>query len=220
MPSYLNRQRLKGSYHPATRYTYKKEIPPQYADEFFRRLNSLTSYNKELIAEIIPDNQTLSFPLGTDHIERYLTGFNITYTPFDNLHNPKIEGYFERDPNADNYNVYFNSRNASHQRQLNTCVHETMHICQSKDDYFQSYFDDLITNQTFPPNIIVKLFEMTTQKATAMYIMPSKHFYRKYTETQSVSELSDYFHASMQSVTIRLKELGLAMPPVPIPIYN
>ena len=213
MPDYLGRPRLKSDYQPAIKYNYNREIPIQFEFEYFKRLNFLNSYHKDLISAIIPENQTLIFPLNTDLIEKYLSGFRVTYSPFNNSFNRKLQGYYEKDPNVDNaYTVYFNISGVTYKKQRNTCVHETLHICQSLDPFFQTYFDELITNRTFPNKIIIKLLEKATEQATAMYIMPHKYFYNKYHETKSVNELSDYFQASIQSVVIRLKELGLAMP--------
>lgn len=209
MPSYSNRLKLKSDFYPAIKYNYKKEIPIQFEYEYFQRLNYLVSYHKDLLSAVIPSDKSLQFPLNTDFLQKYLSGFRINYTPFDNSFNPKLEGYYEKDPSNENvFNVYYNA-NSSYKKQRYTQTHETIHICQSLDPFFQTYFDELIVSQTLPNKLIIKLLEKATDKATAMYLMPQDYFHNKYRESSNVNELADYFQTSIQSVAYRLKELGL-----------
>lgn len=201
------------NYKPITNFFWLRgvsidEIPADCRNVYFRLLNTLVAYHKDLIDKIIMDyGGKISFPIETDIIEHYLTGWKINYIPFNGLLRG-VEGYWELDPKEKGViNIYYNFM-ASSARQRFTKIHEIFHFCQWLDMSLHKFFDELLSNTTLPIIVIQRLLEKSADKATAMYLMPATYFIKKYEELKNISELSDYFQASKQATTYRLKECG------------
>jgi hypothetical protein len=193
------------------RQTTKDGVPADCRGSFNRLLNKFVLYYKELIDDLIQNSGgTITFPMDTDLIENYLTGFEIDYIPFDNSEiQGKIEGFWEQDEeNPFKVRIFYNI-SCCPERQRFTKIHELIHFCQSLDNKFQHIFDVLIINDLLPFEVIKILLDRATDKATAIYLMPNEYFVKKYYEIKSVQGLSDYFKVSAPSIIYRIKECGL-----------
>lgn len=181
-------------------------IPLEYRGVFYPLLNELITHYKKLIKDIIDSSvNELSLPMETNLFQNYLSGWTLNYISFDGTLEGK-SGYWERDDeNDDMVNIYYNI-NETKKRQRFTKIHETIHFCQWLDQSFLDFFDNIIISELLPPELIIKLLEKATNKATAIYLMPNQYFRQKWQETKSVKELSEYFQVSEGSVAYRLKE--------------
>jgi len=140
-----------------------------------------------------------------------LSGYKIVYQPFKNGDTPNLEGFRLPDPFDDSKVHIFYNESCTAYRKRYTQIHETLHICQSLDPYFLMYVDWLLENPLFPKHVVEYMLERVTEKTVAMYMMPEKHFRRKYIENPDVVTLSGFFEASAEAVRIRLQELGLPL---------
>lgn len=210
MPSLLNKNDKENNFY-WLRQTYVDNIPADCRAVYYRLLNNLVVYNKKLITAIIENSGAeISFPMEIDLIESYLTGFEINYIGFNDFFGSK-SGYLEIDEEDENVVTIFFNTYDSPKRQRYTKIHETLHFCQSLDDSFQYFFDELLTNSTLPLGVVIHLMEKATDKATAMYLMPNNYFNKKWREVGSISVMSEYFQVSEQSVAYRLKECGITI---------
>ena len=183
-------------------------VDPAYRPLFYEHLNVLLSHEKKLIDSVITKNgRSIAFPMETNLLENYLDGFDFVFTPFDNqeLNIPHCEGFYKLNTTIKRVEIFYNTC-CSTKRQRWTKIHEMIHFCQSIDGHFLDFIDYLYHSQHFPKWLIPKLIERATDKATAIYLMPNQYFLKKYQETSSVMELSEYFQVSQQSVSYRLKE--------------
>ncbi len=210
MPNLLSKNDKENNFY-WLRQTYVDNIPADCRAVYYTLLNNLVVYNEKLITAIIDNSGTeISFPMETDLIQDYLTGFEINYIGFNDFFGSK-SGYWEFDEEEENVvNVFYNTFDTP-KRQRYTKVHETLHFCQSLDDGFQYFFDELLTNSTLPAGVVIQLMEKATDKATAMYLMPNIYCKKKWREVQSIAQLSEYFQVSEQSVAYRLKECGITI---------
>ncbi|HDQ22350.1 MAG TPA: ImmA/IrrE family metallo-endopeptidase [Candidatus Uhrbacteria bacterium] len=208
MPNILGRQHNVESEYWLRQYK-RNGIPLDCERAYFYCLNKLIVYYKELIGEIIKDNDgVIEFPMQTSLIENYLSGYQIQYFGFYGKAKD-LSGYWESDEEDNSIVRIFYNTNATFERQRFTIIHELFHFCQSLDIKIQDYFDGLIVNSTLPKDVVVNLIEKATDKATAMYLMPNKYFEKKYYEVKDVQTLSDYFQVSAPSIIYRIKECGL-----------
>lgn len=151
------------------------------------------------------------FPIGTDLIEKYLTGFKLQYIPFDNIAcgMRDVEGFWAPDDYEDGVvNIYYN-KNSNPNRQHFTKIHETLHLCQFLDPDFRALIDDVVLDKVLPEEMVKKLIERITEKTTAMYLMPEEQTIRKYQENKNVFQLAQDFRVSVQTAMYRLKECGI-----------
>ncbi|MFH1175711.1 MAG: ImmA/IrrE family metallo-endopeptidase [bacterium] len=187
-------------------------IPIIYADAYFFNRKKLISQAKILVDTIFSTfGKTLQFPLNTEPIEKFLSGYEIKFTPFNNKlkENPNYEGFYYLKEDGKTLQIFYNTH-CSIGRQRFTKMHELFHFCQSRDEFFLDIIDDLIENDTLPIDLIVQLVEKSSDKATTFYLMPENIFIKKYYELdKSVKKLSNYFQTSQQSVIYRLKECKL-----------
>ena len=149
-----------------------KEIPYYCKNTFYRNLNDLIDYSKDLIGEIIKKSGGVREPMDTDYFESYLTGYKLDYIPFNKSFDKNLDGFWMPDPNDNSkINIYYNS-NCSVKKQRYTKVHETIHFCQSIDKVFISKFDQISNEGILTTKIIYILLERATDKATAMFLKP------------------------------------------------
>lgn len=190
---------------------YDNGVPVLYKRNYFYLLNQLVAYYKNLIDHIIYESGgKIQLPMDATMLENYLTGYNLNYVGFSGKeHGLNIEGFWGFDSLQENgINIFYNI-DSNKKRQRFTKIHETFHFCQCLDTYFRSLFDYLKTESTLPEDVIHKLMEKATDKATAMYLMPNDYFIKKYQEIKDIDELSELFQVSAQSIYYRLKECNL-----------
>lgn len=201
-----NNQKRENNYY-WLRQTYVDGIPADCKGVYYKLLNQVVAYNKNLIKDVIDTSGgELSFPMETMLLQEYMTGWNIQYIGYEGSIFDTYSGYWEQDNEDDSVVYIYYSLNDSAKRQRYTKVHETFHFMQSVDVKMLDFFDTLVSNTTLPAGVVVKLMEKATDKATAMYLMPNKYFYDKWREMQSISALSEFFQVSEQSVAYRMKE--------------
>lgn len=206
MPNFSNKP-IKNKLPAFTRVS-PYEIPKYYRNIYFQCLNLFIDYDRKLISSIFNRVEGgLKFPITYRYIEDYLTGYRFVYIPFNKreVDINTLAGFYQ----VDNDTVYiFYDQDLSQERIRFTIAHEIFHFCQSIDPYFKKLIDYLIQNNILNLNVIYTLLEKATDKAAAAYLMPSKHFYKKYQETQDIYEVSNYFKVSVETATYRLKECG------------
>lgn len=154
------------------------------------------------------------FPVGTDLIEKYLTGYELRYWAFDKskLGLPNIEGFWEQDDREDGViNIYYN-KNTNPNRQHFTKIHETLHVCQFLDSDFRRLIDDIVLNNVLPLEMVQKLIERITERTAATYLMPKEQTVKKYSENKNILELAQGFKVSVQTAMYRLNECGIMVP--------
>mgnify|MGYP001213534392 CR=1 FL=1 len=192
------------------RQSYNDGIPADCKGIYYQELNKLVAYSKRLINDIIKTAPNgISLPMDTDLIVNYLSGYTISYQGFNGFLETR-DGYWELDEETGEITIFYDIATPL-KRQRFTKIHETMHFIQSLDVGFQNYFDELLCNSTLPPEVVLKLFEKSTDKATAMYLMPQDYFIKKFKEVKSISVLADEFQVSEQSASYRLKECGITI---------
>jgi hypothetical protein len=189
------------------RQTFDDGIPIDCKPLFYQLKNKLIAYNKGLIDNIIKSNGgEIITPMETDYIEKYLAGFTFEYIPF--FHNFGADGFLDYNIEAGKVSIFYNT-NCPLNRRRYTKIHELFHFVQLLDMQFLDFFDNLLINSDFPNYLIVKLLEKSTDKATAMYLMPNEYFIKKYNEIKNVDELARIFGVSKQSLCYRIQECGL-----------
>lgn len=175
----------------------------------------ILKHYEQLIADIYQTaGCPIAFPIGTDLIEKYLTGFELRYKPFDRaaLGLQGIEGFWEPDDREDGVvNIYFN-QNTNPNRQHFTKVHETLHLCQFLDSDFRVLIDDTVLNDVLPLEMVEKLIERITEKTAAIYLMPKEQTVKKYQENKNVLQLAQDFKVSVRTAIYRLNECGIMIP--------
>jgi len=198
-------------------------IPVDCYNAYKRLLNSVIGYNKGIIDAIIKCNgNNITMPMRMEYIERYMSGFEFEYVPFCYWLKGygKVEGCKVYDGGSGKLTVYYNNC-ASYERQRFTQVHELMHFLQQQDGYFLDFLTELVDNTVLPPEVIVKILERATDKATAMYLMPNKYFIKKYEEIRNernnfefgeLKELANAFQVSLQTAKYRLNECEIYVP--------
>lgn len=170
-----------------------------------------------------PTGCALTLPVELTHIENYLTGFTIDYRPF---YRPSAsdepEGFHKRDAfDPAHITIHFN-QNAPVARQQFTKAHELFHVLQLCDPKCLDFFDALVEDTSLPPSVIMKLIERGADKATAMYLMPTEYFYKRYwaiKETgdefgsEQLQDLANQFGVSVETAKYRLQEIGQCITP-------
>lgn len=177
--------------------------------EYLVQLYSIQNHLRAIIDEILPDDETLSFPIGTEYLQARLSGFTIDYKPFSKGNAKDLEGFRLTDPFDESKVTVFYNTESSKYRQRYTQIHETLHICQLYDVALMIKIDELMANPAFPTEVVKHMLERATDKAVAMYMMPERFFKKKYVENPSVKFLSDFFETSIESVKIRQQECKL-----------
>ena len=206
----LATSKIKLNYRPKP-YSYKLRVPAQYHGEFLRLLNLFVPYYKDLIATIIKEaGGVVKFPVDTDMMVRYLEGYTIHYLPFyDNQGEKPEDGHLDViDLEAGTFAVYYNTYYPP-KRQRATRIHETWHIFQLMDGEFCEFVDSLVYNTELPPDVVHLLLERAAEKATFMYLIPNEYLKEKFKEIQDIKKLSDYFQASIESLSYSIQECGL-----------
>jgi len=99
---------------------YKSDIPENCKPAFYRYLNKLIAYYKDLIDEMIESaGGTIKAPMSIEILEEFLSGFKISYIGFDeNNEYKEIDGYFDIcGENDELLHIFYNvSRSRSKQR--------------------------------------------------------------------------------------------------------
>lgn len=154
------------------------------------------------------------FPVGTDLIENYLTGFKLRYIPFDKtaFGLQGVEGFWEQDDRENGVINIFYSQNTNINRQHFTKIHETIHFCQFLDSDLREFIDDIMLNNVLPKEMIEKLIERITEKTAATYLMPKEQTVKKYQENKNVIQLAKEFKVSVKTAIYRLNECGIMVP--------
>lgn len=153
----------------------------------------------------------IAFPVGTELIEKYLSGYSIHYIPFDNvlLGISDVEGCWELDErNPGQVNIYYN-RNAPIYRQHYTKIHETIHFCQYLDSDFRQCIDEIYKHNILTKELTEKLVERITDRTTALYLMPERQFVNSFEKKKSIIEVAKQFNVSMKTAMYRLEECGI-----------
>ena len=189
------------------RQTHQDGIPADCRQSFYILRNKLVAYYKDLIDHVIKENGgVVKTPMDISCLEKYFSGFSFEYIPFFELFG--IDGYWEMDYENDKVIIYYNTNCPEH-RQRYTKVHEFFHFAQSLDMKFLEFMDSLILESDLPESVIKQLLEKSTEKATAMYLMPNDYFIKKYEETKDIDQLARIFGVSRQTLCYRIKECGL-----------
>lgn len=190
---------------------FPKTDKATYWKYYFR----LEAYFQELIDDVYQQASDVSFPITTGPIEEYLSGYNIHYHPFDNQScgRPELEGFWDSSEESPfDFHVLYNTSNVSVKRQRFTMVHETMHIVQHLDREFCQFIDDFLIYETLPFDMVTKLVERATDKATSMYLVPKEELVLQYRQCGDPNALAEYFQVSYQSIVYRLKNTGILVP--------
>jgi hypothetical protein len=189
---------------------YPKDDKGIYNQYYGRILN----HYKKLIEEIYQTaGCPIIFPVGTELIEKYLTGYELRYFAFDKyaLGIKEIEGWWEWDTYESGVVNIFYNQNTVEYRQHFTKIHETLHFCQSLDNEFRQLLDEIIKNKVLPPEMVERLVERITEKTTAVYLMPEEQVIKTFEKNKNVLELANTFRVSMQTAMYRLKECGILL---------
>jgi hypothetical protein len=193
-------------------------VPADCVRAYRHLLNQCVAYYKKLIDGIIrSQGGSIRIPMQPELLERYLTGFSFEYHPLAmsplDMNHPL--GWWLRDGERSDLIHIFYDRGMSAVRQRYTIIHEMFHFTQTIDPVFLNFLDELIVNTTLPAPVVIKVLERTTEKATAMYLMPNDHFVKKYQEIkisgqfnpQNIARrLATAFDVSVQTATYRLQE--------------
>lgn len=211
MPS-TSKARLLARLNSTKSQTVLSRDDQEIYNDYFQRL---LGYYENLIDDIYKrQGGSVVFPIGTDILQGYLTGFKINYIPFDNrqMGLQHVEGHWEWDDHdASIINIFYNS-NAVSYRQHFTKVHETMHLFQFLDAEFRELLDSLIVQNVLPLSMIEQLMERVADRATATYLMPATQVVQQYNLGKNMLELARDFGVSVQTAMYRLKECGIMMP--------
>lgn len=208
------------------RQSLQNGIPADCIYPYRKLLNSFIEHYKNLIDSIITEaGGKITFPMETALFENYLDGFQFEYRPFSIWLEPNKdkEGYWAYDPQTNEKVIIFYNAAAPEYRQRHTKVHELFHFAQTLDRNILKFIDEIIFETKLPPFVINKLVERSTDKATAMYLMPNRFFKEKYEEIVQVQknkitkanllkELARYFNVSVESAGYRLNECGIYVP--------
>ncbi len=179
-----------------------------YWQYYFR----LETYFQELIDDIFEKASNVSYPIGTEQIEEYLSGYSIIYHPFDNqaLNKPELQGFWDCDPSCPfEIHILYNTTGTSIKKQRFTKIHESFHILQYLDPEFRIFIDEFVKYETLPYDMVAKLVESVTNQATAMYLVPKSELLTQYARVNNLQLLSEYFQVSRQSLVYRLKNVGM-----------
>lgn len=181
-------------------------------NDYFRRL---LGHYERLIDDIYKrPGVAIVFPVGTEFLQEYLTGFKINYIPFDNrqMGLGHVEGHWEWDDReASTINIFYNN-NAVSYRQHFTKVHETMHLFQFLDAEFRELLDSLVGEKILPFDMVEQLMERVADRAAATYLMPASQVVQQYNLSKNMLELARQFGVSVQTAMYRLRECGILVP--------
>ena len=208
-------------------------IPADCAQVYRQLFNSGISHLKKTIDSVIKqEGGSITVPMQTTYLERYFSGFTFEYRPFYDLSKlaRQVEGEWEHDPQEWSHIIVHYNGFALSGRQRYSKVHELFHFAQSLDTEFLAHFDELILNTTLPAEVVYKLLERITERATAMYLMPNDFFLKKYQEIKNqsgafgdaqIKQLAQAFDVSAQTARYRLQEcLGTRLlVPQPVPLH-
>lgn len=205
-------------------FTKNCVIPAEHQRAYFHILNQLVQHNKQLISAILsPKGRHLRLPVEPEIIEQYLTGFKVSYVPRDiRPGSTEPEGRWCLNPLDPSHVIVFFNRNATLARQRFTKVHELFHFLQSIDQALLTMLDGLILESDLPPEVINAILERSTDKATAIFLMPTEYFYNTYFEIkerhsyfgiEQLKELASLFGVSSETAKYRLQELGQCITP-------
>jgi len=189
------------------RQTINDGIPADCRPIFYRLKNELIAYHKGLIDHIIKNNGgEIKTPMETDYLEKYLAGFKFEFIPF--FHSFGADGFMDFNIELGRVSIFYNT-NCPPCRQRFTKIHELFHFLQLLDMQFLDFFDRIYAESDLPEFVIKQLLEKSTEKATAMYLMPNDYFRKKYNEIKNIDELTRIFGVSKKSLCIRIQECGL-----------
>ena len=211
MPNCAKKQIIVSSNIIATKNPLQG-LAKNHVDAYYWLLNNkLVPMGTDLVDDIIKNSRGFIFPVDTTYLENYLDGYKLVYVPFNPASSgipDYIDGFWDFGEDRTTVRIFYNN-NRPPKRQLFTKIHETMHFCQSLDQYFIDLVDYLKTKTSVPQKFIEKLIDKSADKAAAMYLMPTKYLLAKCKETTDVQTLSDFFQASPSTVQYRLKECGI-----------
>lgn len=203
---------------PRTRLSFRQAVV------FDSLLKELTDLSLSIIDDIFEQNQHNStFPLGSEPIESYLSGFEIQFAPIegvddwnrfphfcsplsDGIISPRfVEGFWHLDNDKRIIFVFFKTTSIPGKQRF-TVIHELFHACQSLDPLFCKELDTIYETSGLPEEAILYLLERATDKATTNYLMPAQSFRQAYAQNKDVYHLAKVFGVSRTAVEIRVDE--------------
>lgn len=203
---------------PRTRLSFRQAVI------FDSLLKDLTNLSLAIIDDIFEQNpHNSTFPLGSEPIENYLSGFEIQFVPIervddwnrfphfcsplsDGIISPRfVEGFWHLDNDKRIIFVFFKTT-SNPERQRFTVIHELFHACQSLDLLFCKELDTIYETSGLPEEAILYLLERATDKATTNYLMPAQSFRQAYAQSKNLNSLVKFFGVSRKAVEIRIEE--------------
>jgi Zn-dependent peptidase ImmA (M78 family) len=158
---------------------------------------------------ILLEAKSFSLPITPEPFEKYFSGFEFEYLPFDNsafndpFNGKELHGYYDH-KNGKVRILY--AANCPRTRQRFTQVHELIHFYQHLDQDFLADIEALKS-----PVMQHKLIERIADKTAAYYLVPLPLLRAEAMEKPNVLSLAGVFAVSPKVIEICLKDYNLTL---------